>query len=125
MIPFWYRPIFIVSALLGLSLIANVFGLYWLGRNTGAAKKELQVEALQTQVAGFEQAAAVNKVLADRSDKQRYAILDELVAIADRAQNTKIVYRQAAAAAPLPTGCEPGQARMDAVNAGLGPKDVE
>ena len=125
MIPFWYRPIFIVSALLGLSFIANVVGLYWLGRNNGAAEKELQVEALQSQVVGFEKAAAVNGALADRSDKQRYELLDELVSIADRAQQTKIIYRQAAAAAPLPFGCEPGQARMEAVNAGLGPKVAE
>lgn len=124
MMPFYYRPLFIVSVVLGLSLLANVFGLYWMGRQSGAAEKAQQVEALQGQVNGFERAAAVNSALADRSDKQRYALLDELSSIADRAQNTKIIYRAAAAAAPLPTGCEPGQARMEAVNTGLGPKEL-
>lgn len=46
------------------------------------------------------------------------ALIGELREIADRAQRTRTVYRQAAARSPLPANCAPGQARIDAVNAG-------
>jgi len=47
-------------------------------------------------------------------------LLGELRAIAARGQQVRTVYREAAAAAPLPADCAPGQGRIDAVNRALG-----
>lgn len=56
--------------------------------------------------------------IATAAGRDNTALLGELREIADRAQRTRTVYRQAAARAPLAVNCAPGQARLDAVNAG-------
>lgn len=56
--------------------------------------------------------------IATAARQDNSVLMDELREIAERAQRTRTVYRQAAARNPLPTNCAPGQARIDAVNAG-------
>ena len=68
-VPFWYRPIFLISAALLLSALLNVWFLYSAGKHSGEAKSAEQVAALQTKVAGFEVTAAVNTELAKRAEK--------------------------------------------------------
>lgn len=46
-------------------------------------------------------------------------LITELGELVERGRETRILYRQAAIATPLPVQCAPGQARVDAVNAGL------
>lgn len=58
--------------------------------------------------------------MAERRDHDDAELLADLTAIAERARSTRVIYREAAAAAPLPSGCGPGQARIDAVNRALG-----
>lgn len=123
MIPFWYRPIFLVSMGLLLSALLNVWFLYSAGKHSGEAKAAEQVAALQTKVSGFEVTAAVNTELAKRAETLNMSVLNELESIADRARETRIVYKEAARRAPLSANCAPGDARVEAVNATLGPGD--
>ncbi len=51
-------------------------------------------------------------------------LIADLERIAERGRTTRTVYREAAAKAPLPEQCAPGQARMDAVNRGLSGQEI-
>lgn len=104
---------------LALSLGANVLQLYRAGVASGEARGESSRAELARENAGLMQAQAVNEALAGQRILERAQILGELEQIAERARPVKVLYRQAAAAAPLALGCAPGQGRMDAVNAGL------
>lgn len=70
-------------------------------------------------------AAALDRVngLAAARNRDDAQLLDRLDAIATRGERVRTVYRTAAAAEPLAAQCAPGQARIDAVNAGLGPEE--
>lgn len=104
---------------LALSAGANVVQLYRAGVASGEATGALERERLQHENAGLAKAHAINEALAGQRIVERTEILGELAQIAERARPVKVVYRQAAAAAPLAVGCAPGQGRMDAVNRGL------
>lgn len=63
--------------------------------------------------------------IAKQRDVDDAGLMNELGAIAERGRTTRIIYREAAKAAPLPQQCAPGQARMDAVNQGLSGRQQE
>lgn len=63
--------------------------------------------------------------MAEDRNRDDSELFTELEAIAERARSTRTVYREAAAAAPLPQQCAPGQARMDAINQGLSGQSPE
>jgi hypothetical protein len=121
MIPFYYRPLFLVSAGLALSAVLNIWFLFSAGMQRGEAKSAAQIDALQSKVAGFEVTAAVNTELAKRSELLNMSVLNELETIADRARKERIVYRDASRRTPLAENCAPGESRVDAVNVLLGP----
>ena len=123
LVPFYYRPIFLISAGLLLSAALNVWFLYSAGKHSGEAKAAAQVTALQTKVSGYELTAAVNTELAKRAETLNMSVLNELEIIADRARKTHIVYKEAARRAPLSANCAPGTQRVEAVNMTLGPGD--
>jgi len=100
----------IACVLLALSLYTN----YWQFKRAITANLRADNKALT------ETLDAVN-VIAKQAAIDGRANLDELARIAERGRTTRIVYRQAAVAAPLPAQCAPGAARMDAVNAGVKP----
>lgn len=97
-----------LAAALGLSLYAN----YW------QWKRAVTADLRQDNKALTETLDAVN-VIAKQAAIDGKANLDALAKIAERGRTTRIVYRQAAVADPLPAQCAPGQARMDAVNSGI------
>lgn len=70
-------------------------------------------------------ASALDRItgLAAARDRDDAQLLDRLAEIAARGERVRTVYRSAAAADPLAPQCAPGQARIDAVNAGLGPEE--
>jgi outer membrane lipoprotein-sorting protein len=123
MIPFYYRPIFLISAGLLLSTFLNVWFLYSAGKHSGEAKAAAQVTALQAKVTGYEVTATVNTELAKRAETLNMSVLNELEVIAERARETKVVYKDAARRAPLASNCAPGAERVNAVNLTLGPGD--
>lgn len=120
-LPFTTKLIGGLSLALALSFGANILQLRsaWVGE--GKAQGAAERETLQAQNQQLEQANAVNTAISSRAKVDNTALLDQLGAIADRAQQTHTVYRAAAAKAPLAADCAPGQERMDAVNSGLGP----
>lgn len=123
--PIWYlRPVVVLSILLGLSAIANVFFLYFSGRTAGKYAAESKIDELQSSLFAATTANAVSKALAERNEQDRLLNLESLNRIAERAQETRYIYRTAAAAAPLAeNNCAPGKGRQDAVNKTLGPVD--
>ncbi|MGH8073664.1 MAG: hypothetical protein ACREO4_06275 [Lysobacter sp.] len=72
-------------------------------------------------VRAIEQAAE----LAEGRNRDDAELITDLQAIAERGRTTRVIYREAAKAAPLPQQCAPGQARMDAVNQGLRGRNPE
>lgn len=105
-----------------LSIGINVWQLYRAGVNAGEARGEADRQQLADQNAGLRLREAVSTAIATRRIDQDASLLAELSAIAERSRAVRIVYRQAAAAAPLAAGCGPGAQRMEAVNASLGPE---
>lgn len=109
-----WRHVVMLAVLLVLSVTGNVWQAYRaLTAPLRAENKELQ-QVIDT-VADT----------AKRRNKDDAGLLARLDAIAERAQRTRIEYRTAAAAAPLPEQCAPGQARVDAVNRALGAQTKE
>jgi hypothetical protein len=97
---------------LGLALALSLYGNYWQFKRAITANLRADNKAL-TETLDAVRGIARQKV---GDDAINY---DELRRIVERGRQTRIVYRQAAAAAPLPAQCAPGAARMDAVNAGI------
>lgn len=106
---------------LAISIGGNVWQLWHAGVSAGRAEGENQREVLQSRVTELGRAAAVNGAIAKVARADSTALLNDLAVIAERGRTERVVYRRAAAAAPLPVNCQPGQGRMDAVNAALGP----
>jgi hypothetical protein len=100
--------------ILGAALAASLYANYWQHRQALTAPLREQTRELREAIQIRDQVAA------DRG-RDDTALLDELRGIADRARPVRIQYLAAAAAAPLAPNCAPGQARMDAVNAGADP----
>ncbi|KFN42336.1 hypothetical protein [Arenimonas oryziterrae] len=105
-----------------LSIAGNTWQLWHSGVAAGRAEGEATITQLRDTNAGLAKTAAVNSAIAVVAKEQNLALVNDLAAIAERARGERIVYRTAAAAAPLAPNCAPGQARMDAVNAMLGPQ---
>lgn len=122
-IPFYQRPLFIVSAALVLSALLNVGFLVYTGWQWGEKKVEAKLAAAESKLAAANTALAVTGVMAEKAEERRLEVLDELASIAERARETRVIYKNAAAAAPLDASCKPGIGRVQAVNANLGPGD--
>lgn len=119
-------PLKVVAALglaLILSLGANVWQLYRAGVAAGEAAGEREREVLAGDNALLRQREAVAAALAQQARLDGQGLLADLQSIAERGREVRVVYRAAAAAAPLAVGCAPGAGRMDAVNRGLGPQE--
>lgn len=122
-VPFYYRPLFIVSVALGLSALINVALLVHAGKQWGEAKAEAKLDIAEKELAAAKQSMAISGALAKITMQDRAVVLDELAGIAKRARQTRVIYKNAAAAAPLDASCAPGIGRMQAVNTALGPGD--
>jgi hypothetical protein len=105
----WARITLGLGVLLALSAVGNVWQLRRAWRASAVADAAAMQQTLDQarQIAASQQAAQA-------------ASLRQLDALVERGRQTRVIYRQAAAT-PLPEDCTPGQARVDAVNAGLGP----
>lgn len=108
---------------LGLAASAglNVWQLYRAGKAADAVDHASQVCELQGQIAGLNATIDKGEAIAGLRAADTAELLSDLEQIAERGRQVRVEYRRAAAAAPLPAGCEPGQGRLDAVNTFLGP----
>jgi hypothetical protein len=113
-------------AALGLALLLSIGGNAWQLYRAGAAHERergaLAVAERDAKIAGLEASALSTARIAAAARDDHAELLSDLSTIAERGRETRVVYRVAAAAAPLPPECVPGQARIDAVNSGLGGK---
>lgn len=109
-----------LSLALLLSLGGNVALVRSIWVAEGKAQGAKEREALASQNAALSTTLAVNGALADQAKKDNAGLLADLAAIAERGREVRVIYRKAAASAPLAANCAPGQARVDAVNAALG-----
>jgi hypothetical protein len=111
---------------LSLALLASMAGNFLLVRSAwiahGEAKGQKAREKLERENASLTRKIEIDAALAAQAKPQNEQLLADLRDIAERGQQTRVIYRQAAAKSPLAAVCVPGQARMDAVNAGLGPR---
>jgi hypothetical protein len=106
-----WKYVLILAALLALSLWGNLH--QYVASKTAPLREDLKqaTQALDT----------VNRV-AKQAQADQTDTLNRLNKIAERGERTHVVYRTAATDQPLPPQCAPGQARVDAINAGLGPQ---
>lgn len=74
---------------------------------------------------GYQEALDRSNGIAAAAQRDNTQLLTDLESIAERGRKTRVVYRTAAEAAPLPSQCAPGQGRIDAVNQALGPSPQE
>jgi hypothetical protein len=107
----WQFVVYLAIAL-GLSLYGN----WW------QFKRALTAD-LRAENADLTKTVETVRKLASGAQADQDKLLADLAAIAERGKQQRIVYRQAAAAAPLADNCAPGQARMDAVNSGIPAKE--
>lgn len=109
---FWlaWKWVLILSA----ALAASLWGNWHQFKRALTANLRLENKALTA-------ALDVTTRMANARLRDDTQLMTDLEAIAARGQRVRVVYRQAAAAKPLPAQCAPGQARIDAVNRGLGP----
>lgn len=91
----------------------------WLNVRQYGDKREA---AAQARAQAYAEALATTAGIAKDAKKDSGQLLERLDAIAQRGERTRVVYQKAAAAQPLAANCAPGQARVDAINAGLGPQ---
>jgi hypothetical protein len=112
-------PALIVA--LALSLIGNAAALYFMGRTDAKAASAVQTAKDEATIEAQRLALETSSKLVAGGREDHEALLGDLALIAERSRKTRVVYRDAAVAAPLPVDCGPGTARMDAVNAHLGP----
>ena len=109
-IPIGWRVAGIAIFLLALSLWGNVYQYGTKRAEVEKARADVLADTLKT-TAGI----ARDKT---RDDGELYVALSDLLTRYDaRVRN----YRDAATKHPLAANCAPGQARMDAVNAGVSP----
>ena len=106
-----WKYVAILSLLLVLSLYVIV--IQWADHR--AYKKG---EAQRMELAAERTANRMRASMAKDATADQKALMAELAGIAERARKPKIMYAKAKAAAPLAAVCAPGQARIDAVNAG-------
>lgn len=107
-----WKWVAILIVLLALSLWLNV---HQYGQRV-AAFQEGRAVAIEASLGAAQEIARLAK-----SDNTK--LLDRLDKIAARGERNRTTYSKAAAEAPLPTNCVPGQARVDALNKALGPQE--
>lgn len=91
----------------------------WLNVHQYGSRREAAAEG---RAKAYAQALTETAGIAKQATKDSDQLLDRLEQIAERGERTRVVYRDAAAAQPLAENCAPGQARVDAINGGLGPQ---
>lgn len=110
---------------MGVALALSLGGNFLLVRkawmDAGEAKVQKKLDAANGQLVAYKQTDAVNTAIAGQKALDTTALLADLNSIAERGREVRTVYRAAAAKAPLPVNCAPGQERFDAINRGLGP----
>lgn len=105
-----WKWIVLLATALALSLYAN----WWQLDRARRAPLRAENKALNDTL------DAVKKIAKARGPDDQ-ALMDELRDIAERARPVRVQYLKAKAERPLDANCAPGQARMDAVNAGADP----
>lgn len=109
---------------LGVALLLSLGGNAWQLYRAGAAhereKGAVKAAELEGEIGELKQAAATSDRLAAAAQVDRIGLVNDLSALVERGRHERVVYVRAAAAAPLPVECVPGQGRVDAVNASLG-----
>ena len=110
-----------LSLALLFSLGGNAFFFYHIAKKAGLSEGEAERKTLAANNAGLEMDAGITKALSERASEDNTVLMSKLESIAVRGQETRTIYRTAAAQAPLAPNCGPGKLRMDAVNKGLGP----
>lgn len=105
-----WKYVLILALLLALSLWGNLH--QYVASKTAPLRQE---------VSELREASKITSDIARQSQTDSAGIFDELRGIVERSRQTRNVYRDAAEQAPLAANCAPGQARMDAVNAGADP----
>lgn len=111
------RIVLALAIALALSLGANVLLVRarWIAE--GEARNQAELDRANAAIAQYSEQAAVTEAISKRAAQDNTLLLEHLSEIAKRAQQTKVIYRTAAAEAPLPVNCAPGKARVEAVNA--------
>jgi hypothetical protein len=118
--PVLLKAIAALGLALALSLGVNAWQLYRAGAAHEREKGAVKVAQLEGEIGVLEEKNATSGRLAAAAREDRVDLLNDLSAIVERGRQDRVVYRRAAAAAPLAIGCVPGQGRRDAVNASLG-----
>lgn len=116
-LPLWMY----LSAALAISVGANLFQLHRAGIKSAEADHAVEMNEANGKIDQLEDTIELNQAIAGLKIADTTELIANLSEIAERGQRFKDRWRQAAAA-PLPEGCGPGQARVDAVNAHLGAK---
>lgn len=106
-----WKWVLLLAALLAMSV--------WLNVHQYGSRREAAAEGRSR---AYAQALTETAGIANQASKDSDQLLDRLEQIAERGERTRVVYRDAAAAQPLAENCAPGKARIDAINAGLGPQ---
>lgn len=114
-----------LGAALALSLGLNTWQVYRSGKGASELSHQTEVCELNGQIAGLEANASKAEAIAGMKIADTAELLGDLSEIADRGQQVRTRYLQAATAAPLPTACAPGPARVDTINRHLGPAPEE
>lgn len=118
--PMLLKTIAALGVTLVLSLGANAWQLYRAGAAHERERGALAVAERDGRIAVLQAGLDTNARLAAAAREDHLGLVNDLSAIVERGRTTRVVYQRAAAAAPLPVGCIPGEARVDAVNAALG-----
>jgi len=102
-----WKWVLILLLLLAASVWLNL--VQWRGR--AVAKSEARAETMAD-------VARANATIARESYSDARELVRDIAIVAERGRTERVVYRQAKVDRPLAQNCAPGQARMDAVNAG-------
>lgn len=97
-------------------LLASAVLNVWQWKRAVTAPLRARNEALGT-------ALTTARGLASDASRDNARLMSELDALVERGRRTRVVYRRAAAGAPLPAQCAPGAERIQAINQGLGPSE--
>jgi hypothetical protein len=117
------RAAWITAGVLGATLLLSLSANAWLLQRLGAAQEkaagEITTAVQRGRAEALSERADQLAQLVSLAELDRSVLLQELIAIAERARTSRVVYRDRIASLPAPT-CAPGQERMDAVNALVG-----
>lgn len=102
-----WKWVLLLAAGLAASVTLNL--QQWKAR--AVAKSEARAETLEDM-------AQVTAGIAREAQADHRELVAGLTMVVERGRTERVVYRTAAAKKPLAAVCAPGQARMDAVNAG-------